>query len=100
MSGLALGLAIVTHIGESTEALWERSGAVLLSGSSPVNYAEKVDAVLRAPELRAEVGNSAARLYEQNFHIRLVVDRLRGTANGARPVIDEALAEWDCREKA
>lgn len=92
MAGLALGIATVTHEGESTESLWKDSEAVLLAGPSPSDYAEAIAALLEDPELRSRLGEKAVDLYERRFHIRYVVARLREPFSTAAPVVDEAIA--------
>ncbi len=94
MAGLALGIPIVTHAGASTEALWKDSGGVALAGPSPNDYADAVQALLNDDEARIRLGRRAKELYEERFHIRHVVERLRGASDIGHPVIDPAIEEF------
>lgn len=91
MAGLALGVATVTHAGESTETLWRESQAVYMAGAGPGDYADAVVAVHGDAERRRHLAARAADLYRERFDIRFVVDRLRHPIDTARPAVDEAL---------
>lgn len=93
MAGLALGIATVSHAGESTEELWSESEAVLLAGPTPRGYADAVAAVLDDAELRERLARLGADLYERRFHIRYVLERLREPIDVARPAIDASLRD-------
>ncbi|MBK6315598.1 MAG: glycosyltransferase family 4 protein [Blastocatellia bacterium] len=93
MAGLALGVATVTHSGESTETLWRESQAVVLAGPTPDDYAEAVAAVFGDPVLRTQLSERASDLYQKRFHIRYVIERLRSPIDTARPAVDEALLD-------
>lgn len=91
MAGLALGVATVTHAGESTETLWRASKAVLLADPSPDGYADAAVAAFGDSAFRKDLSVRAAQFYRERFHIRFVVDRLRKPIDTARPAVDEAL---------
>lgn len=93
MAGLALGIATVTHEGESTEPLWADSDAVVLAGPSPEDYAEAVARLLGDAELRRRFGECAMDLYEQRFHVRYVVERLRAAIDADHPRVDRSITE-------
>lgn len=78
MAGLALGKAIVTNDGPSTEAVWRESGAVALAPDySPAAIASTVEAVLGADGRGAELARRAARLYADQFAVEHTIRRIR-----------------------
>lgn len=91
MAGLALGIATVTHSGESTETLWRASKAVLMADPGPDGYADAAAMAFGDSALRRDLAERSSELYRERFHIRFVVDRLRKPIDTARPAVDEAL---------
>lgn len=91
MAGLALGIAIVTHAAENSEDLWAESGAVVVAGPSPEEYAAAVAAILSDDERRAAIAGRGANVYDQRFHIRHVVARLRNPIDTERNEIEATL---------
>ncbi len=80
-ASLALGLPILTNVGQATEAVWKESGAVALADT------DTVEAILEAAEpffadgaLRADVAARGQTLYRETFSIEQVVRKLRREA--------------------
>jgi glycosyltransferase involved in cell wall biosynthesis len=77
MSGLALGLPVLTTEGVLTEPLWRASGAVLLAPLEPKEMCAAAERLLASAELRSQLGSRAAELYRQSFSLERVIAALR-----------------------
>jgi glycosyltransferase involved in cell wall biosynthesis len=76
MAGLALGVPIVTNVGEQTEPVWLQSDAVLLARSEG-ELTAAVERVFDEPTLSARLRERGAALYRERFSIDRVVETLR-----------------------
>ncbi len=78
MAGLALGCAIVTNGGPSTETLWRESQAVMLApaASSPA-LVSAAEMLLADAAGRAKLGARAAGLYKSRFALEHTLRELR-----------------------
>lgn len=85
MACLALGIATVTHAGESTEPDWHELDACVLVEPLPEAYATATDALLADEGSRRQLGSRARHVYDERFHIRHVVDRLRRSDDTVGP---------------
>jgi glycosyltransferase involved in cell wall biosynthesis len=78
MTGLSLGLPIVTTSGHLTEPLWSESGAVLLADvADPAGFAARVEGLLEDVAARKRLGESARVLYDERFDIKHTIAALR-----------------------
>lgn len=77
MAGFALGVATVTHAAECTEPIWSELEACILVDPAPDAYAMATAALLADREARIRIGERARQVYDEKFHIRHVVGRLR-----------------------
>jgi glycosyltransferase involved in cell wall biosynthesis len=78
MAGLALGAAVVTNVGELTEALWAETGAVSLArGADPSGIIGCADALIRDPARRHALSQRARALYRERFAVERTVEILR-----------------------
>jgi len=78
MAGLALGLPIVTTVGDLTEALWAKSDAVALAPAGDLtSMVELTEQLLRDKTERSRLSTAAKALYEQCFALGHVVAALR-----------------------
>ena len=78
MASLALGLPIVTTSGPLTEALWEKSDAVVLAPIGQENaLAEGVHLLLADRARRDEISRKARDLYQRQFSLEHTIQLLR-----------------------
>jgi len=78
MSGLALGLAIVTTQGPLTETIWMESRAVkLVPVSRPLDLVSAANSLLADACARKELGKRAADLYASRFALEHTLTALR-----------------------
>ena len=78
MSGLALGLPILTTEGRLSEPLWRASGAVALdSPESTAALIRLAESLLANPEQRQQLGARARALYRHSFALEHTIRRLR-----------------------
>jgi glycosyltransferase involved in cell wall biosynthesis len=81
MSGLALGLPVVTNEGPLSEPLWRASQAVALAdGGSPEAMTHSVEFLLRDGPHRNQLGQRARQFYGQHFQLDRVIRVLRSPA--------------------
>jgi glycosyltransferase involved in cell wall biosynthesis len=100
MAGLALGIASVTHAAESTEPLWVFEAAcVLVNNPSPEAYSEATAMLLSDDEARHRLGERAREVYEERFHIRHVVARLREPSDRRLDADNPALSSSQERDR-
>jgi Glycosyl transferase 4-like domain len=79
MTGLALGMPIMTTEGSLSEPLWRESGAVALAPSGQVGeMIEIVEKLLSEKETRAELGRRGRKLYQERFSWERTIETLRG----------------------
>jgi glycosyltransferase involved in cell wall biosynthesis len=76
MAGLALGVPLVTNVGEQTEPMWLESDAVLVAASRDA-LAPSIERVLEEASLGARLRERGAALYRERFSIDRLVDTLR-----------------------
>jgi len=82
MAPLALGCLVVTNDGPWTEPLWRESGAVAFAPKPDAAvFAAQVEEALAA---RPPLGERAARLYDEQFAVRHIVEALTGAGAPAR----------------
>jgi glycosyltransferase involved in cell wall biosynthesis len=78
MSGLALGVPLLTTEGHLTESIWAQTQAVALS---PVGADRKLldlaEELLRQPERRKALGVRGQQLYRERFGLEHLINRLR-----------------------
>jgi glycosyltransferase involved in cell wall biosynthesis len=79
MAALQHRLPVVTNVGPSSESVWRDRAALSLvpTEASAKHYATAIERLLSAPSLRAHMGESAGRLYQEQFDIRHTIQRLR-----------------------
>jgi glycosyltransferase involved in cell wall biosynthesis len=86
LAGLAHGRAIVTTNGKLTESFWAGSGSVVLvPADDPHGLVSAVESVLDDSLLNVQLRERGRALYEEQFHIRHVVHKLRQTAGVQEP---------------
>jgi glycosyltransferase involved in cell wall biosynthesis len=86
MAALAHSRAVVATTGHLTEPLWAESGAVKLTTTgSPSAMAEACLSLVRQPETRRALEESARMLYDQHFDLRHTVAALRDRIYLASP---------------
>ena len=78
MAALALGIAVVTNVGPSTEPVWADTGSVaLVSDDSQAAFGGLVNDLLDDIARRDELGRRGAALYAGHFAIEHCVSKLR-----------------------
>jgi len=76
----ATGLPVVaTRVGGLPEAVDDGSTGYLVPSRDPEALAEKIEALIKDPDLRAEFGKQARRRVEQKFEKNMIIDRLVAT---------------------
>lgn len=81
MAGLALGLPIVTNVGQDTEEIWRREGAVMLAdGPSPQAMIAATENLLGQEQLWKGLSEKAGALYQTEFSLERTVATLRAQA--------------------
>jgi glycosyltransferase involved in cell wall biosynthesis len=81
MTGLALGIPIVTNKGHLTEPLWPESEAVSLAERNEVGlFVEKVSALVNDENRRRTLGKRGRALYDSKFDLSLTLEQLRKDA--------------------
>jgi hypothetical protein len=81
MAGLHLRVPIVTTTGVLTEPFWQQSKAVRLSAVRDwTTFVQHVDALLRHPDERTDLVNTASAFYDQMFDVQRTVVALRTAA--------------------
>jgi glycosyltransferase involved in cell wall biosynthesis len=76
MAGLALGVPIVTNVGDQTESMWLDSDALLVARTSG-ELAPAIESVLGDASLAAGLHERGGALYRERFSIDRAVDTLR-----------------------
>ena len=83
MAAVAHGKPVVTTAGPLTEPLWQSSGSVLMvPAGNHAAMATAVDNLLATSFERLRLGRQAKDLYDRQFDLRNVINRLRGQAAG------------------
>ena len=83
MAAVAHGKPVVTTAGPLTEALWQSSGSVLMvPAGNHAAMATAVDNLLATSFERLRLGRQAKDLYDRQFDLRNVINRLTGQAAG------------------
>jgi glycosyltransferase involved in cell wall biosynthesis len=78
MAGLALGVAVVTHAGPSTEAVWKESEGVLLAESAEgLDMAAAVESLLSNPAKLQALRADGRALYDSKFTLRIAITALQ-----------------------
>lgn len=68
ISVLSHGVPIVTTKGDNTpEKLIDHENIILVNTKSPVKLADAIEELIKYPELRKKLGNSARKLYEERY---------------------------------
>jgi glycosyltransferase involved in cell wall biosynthesis len=80
MAALAVGSAIVTTRGASTEAVWARTGAVVLAPPLPAELSCSTSELVADPERQADLRRRSLALYEERFDVARVVEQLQRLA--------------------
>ncbi len=81
MASVALGKAVVSHVGAQTEPIWQSAhAAVLARDESTGAYVDAVESVLLDPELGRAVGDKARSVYRVQFSIERTTRTLREKA--------------------
>jgi glycosyltransferase involved in cell wall biosynthesis len=81
MAGLQLRVPVVTTTGVLTEPFWEQSKAVRLSAVRDwTTFVEHVNALLRHPDERTDLVNTATAFYDEMFDVQRTVAALRTAA--------------------
>jgi glycosyltransferase involved in cell wall biosynthesis len=87
MTGLALGVPVVTNKGHLTEPFWQESGAVSLANSFDVGtFVELVEDLVADEQARQRLGKRGRTLYNANFDISRTLNQLRTDALQERNV--------------
>jgi glycosyltransferase involved in cell wall biosynthesis len=81
MTGLALGIPVVTNKGHLTEPLWSESEAISLAERNEVGFfVEKVRALVNDENRRRTLGKRGRALYDSKFDLSLTLEQLRKDA--------------------
>lgn len=88
MACLALGIATVTHAAECTEADWLELRPCVFVDPLPEAYAAATLALLADEGSRRQIGECARTVYDQRFHMRHIVARLRQPDDAVCPSDD------------
>ena len=76
MAGLALGVPVVSNLGEASEAIWQKERALALA-PDPESMLGLVDQLLSRPAERLALGERGRALYEDQFSLAHTVRVLR-----------------------
>ena len=101
MSGLALGVPIVTNLGPLTEPIWEAAGAVAFARSSSAEeMIAATERLLADAAYRQSIASAGQQLYEQSFAVQHTVTRLQSAEKGdsfvnAHSLSAEASRKWN-----
>jgi glycosyltransferase involved in cell wall biosynthesis len=79
MSGLALGLPILTTDGRWTEAIWREGAAVCLVPDGDAAWTAAAEDLLRDQPARRQLARRAAQFYRDHFAIEHTIRALRQT---------------------
>lgn len=79
MSALALGCAVVSNLGELSEAFWSNCGALAVARDEATVF-EALERVLSDAGERARLGAEASNLYRSRFSVEHTVATLRAGA--------------------
>ena len=66
MAGLALGVPVVSNLGQASEAIWQQQRALALA-PNPESLPVLIDQLLARPDERRALGQRGRALYEQQF---------------------------------
>ncbi|MEO8877839.1 MAG: hypothetical protein ABI461_19755, partial [Polyangiaceae bacterium] len=81
MASVALGKAVVSHVGAQTEPVWQATHAVVLARDESTHaYVDAVEALLAEPHLARSVGEKAQTVYRVQFSIERATRTLREKA--------------------
>lgn len=82
MTGLALGIPVVTNDGPLTEPLWRKDGAVSLAPSLDVaTFVELVEGLVKDEAARRSLGDRGRILYDSRFDMRKTLRQLHNDAS-------------------
>jgi glycosyltransferase involved in cell wall biosynthesis len=81
MASLALGVALATNEGRLSEPLWRQSQAVALA-DSPEGLPDTVEKLLADQQRRSQLAEAGRSLYQAEFSVARLIDRLRCVAEG------------------
>jgi len=77
MAGLALGVPVVSNLGELSEAFWAGSKAIALAASNdPMAIVAQAERTLADESLRRELAARGRALYAERFDIERTIDTL------------------------
>lgn len=85
MAALAVGSAVVTTTGPSTEAIWHDSDSAVLVRCDPDELAAATLALANDRTRRTRLRARARALYAEHFDVAKVVERLQSLSVGRRP---------------
>jgi glycosyltransferase involved in cell wall biosynthesis len=76
LEAMAMGLPVVANpSGGTAEQIEDGVNGYLISDQEPGEMAERVESLLRHPELREQLGVAGTRIAREKFSMRLMVDR-------------------------
>ncbi len=76
MAGLALGVPVVSNLGEASESIWQNERALALAPNAE-DLGDVVDRLLASPAERIAIGQRGRQLYEEQFSLAHTARLLR-----------------------